>query len=89
MLRSVIVSVLFVTACGSKSGPSQADCQAALDHLAQIAEAGQNQIPAAQYKKENQAGILGTCPSWSQAKLECVRAMTDIQAKQWAECESK
>ena len=88
MSRLAYILVL-VTACGSKSGPSPADCQGALDHLAHIAEAGANQIPQAQYKKENQAGILATCPSWSKAKLDCVLAMTDIRAAEWAKCEAE
>ena len=52
--------------CG-KDKPSAEACQKAFDHLADVAEKGQNRIPRDKYLAENQ-GMLKSCTPTSRAR---------------------
>jgi hypothetical protein len=81
--------LLLVTVVACKGGadrPSTEVCQKALDHLAAVAETGENKIPRDKYLAENK-GMVKTCTdTFSKAKVECLMTMTDISGSEWARC---
>ena len=83
--HGLIAILLTFAACGS-SKPSEQDCQQALDHLADVAEKGQNKIPHDRYIAENKKDFVRSCQEGTKAEVDCWMKMTDISGEEWAKC---
>ncbi len=84
-LHGLIGLGLVLGACGSAK-PSEQDCQQVLEHLATVAETGQNKIPHDQYVAQNKRDFVRSCQEATKAKLDCWMKMTDISGEEWAKC---